>query len=390
MDVPFAMTWARRVLHSDPPSGHYDSASQRWAPSVLRPVRHLSSGGEDDDNTRLPQSRTDSRAVLIFTRCFDPHADVIIDALDRLGVSCVRINGETLAQDWSVEWQPGSSICRLNMRNGPRREVSIPTDVISAYYRRSSPVEFHPSVRRGAARQFAISESESLLHSLYSYLDPYWVSAPHLVERARVKTPQLAFAQRVGLRIPRTIVTNDPAKARHFAETLQFSVVSKPLHSATLEFGDEVYDLFTTRLTRRDFEAAADTVDLAPVMLQEYLPRVAEIRVTVVGGVVFATEITSSSPDSRTSDRRFDAAAGGAVSYRPVTLPESVSAQVQRLVNLMRLRSASVDLIRTAHGQYFFLELNPNGSWYWLELETGQPIAATMARMLASPRTRSV
>lgn len=382
MTLPFAMTWARRVELPDPPSGRYDAASQGWLPSVLRPASGASGTAAA---LRVPTAvRRDAGAVVIFTRKFDPHSDVVVDALNALQVPVVRVNGESLTRDWSIEWRPDGSGCTLRMLDEPFREVSLTNEVRCAYYRRSLPLEDHPEVGGGAAARFAEAENESLLRSLYAYPSLPWLSPPHMVERARQKAPQLALATEMGLRTPRTIITNDPARARRFAENLDYNVIVKPLHSATLECEDEAYDLFTRRLSQSDIAEASERMRVAPVVLQEFLKRSAEIRVTIVGSDVFATSITTSLPsDPVISDRRLEASNAGGASYAAVQLPAPLAAVLLRLVRRMGLRTASIDLIRTSDGDYYFLELNPNGSWYWLELETGQPIAAAMARVLA-------
>src|SRR4029453_19406378 len=46
------------------------------------------------------------------------------------------------------------------------------------------------------------------------------------------------------------------------------------------------------------------------------------------------------------------------------------------------LRFGAIDLIETPEGEHVFLENNPNGQWYWVEMMTGQPMARAMADLL--------
>jgi len=39
----------------------------------------------------------------------------------------------------------------------------------------------------------------------------------------------------------------------------------------------------------------------------------------------------------------------------------------------------------TDEGQYVFLELNPQGQYLYIEILSGMPLTAAMARLLASP-----
>lgn len=382
MTIPFGMTWARRVRTPDPPLGSYDPLTQRWSPSVVR-------NSVAPHETPLVEPSTLSTgvrsAVLIFAQRFDPHADVVIEALERLGVEAIRLNGDTLSTEWDVHWQPSEDVCQFSMRAPTSRQVRIPSEVISAYYRRPGPLQPHPALVSADARQFAVCESRALMDSLYVSLDHLWLSAPHFVERARAKIPQIVRAKQLGLRTPVTLVTNDAHDAQEFAEALRYDVITKPLHSATMEVDGSTYDFYTRRLTKQDFIHADEPMSVAPLLLQEYLPRSAEIRVTLIGDQAFGTEITSDPSDPTISDRRFESNDGSGATYRPYLLPEGVRKAALQLVRSMGLQSASIDFILTTDDELVFLELNPNGSWYWLELETGQPITAAMAKLLAAP-----
>ncbi|MGH9847842.1 MAG: MvdC/MvdD family ATP grasp protein, partial [Blastocatellia bacterium] len=74
------------------------------------------------------------------------------------------------------------------------------------------------------------------------------------------------------------------------------------------------------------------------------------------------------------------------VPHRPVTIPPAVATALRNLVTHFNLVFGAIDLIVTPADEYVFLENNPNGQWYWIELITGLPMAATMAKLLASPK----
>jgi hypothetical protein len=60
------------------------------------------------------------------------------------------------------------------------------------------------------------------------------------------------------------------------------------------------------------------------------------------------------------------------------------------------LRFAAFDFAMDNQNQWFFLEINPNGQWYWIEEMTGQPLSQAMAgeirrqlQLSALPASRS-
>jgi hypothetical protein len=53
-----------------------------------------------------------------------------------------------------------------------------------------------------------------------------------------------------------------------------------------------------------------------------------------------------------------------------------------------RLEYGAIDLRLTAGGRYVFLEINPAGQFVWIEMATGQKIAATLASHLVTGKRR--
>ena len=75
--------------------------------------------------------------------------------------------------------------------------------------------------------------------------------------------------------------------------------------------------------------------------------------------------------------------------YAPHELPEPLRQRLFGLMRTMCLTYGAVDLRLTPEGDYVFLEINPAGQFLYIELATGQPIAAELARQLAADLIRS-
>jgi glutathione synthase/RimK-type ligase-like ATP-grasp enzyme len=70
------------------------------------------------------------------------------------------------------------------------------------------------------------------------------------------------------------------------------------------------------------------------------------------------------------------------VRYTITRLPDRVAAAVDRLMRALRLRFGALDLIVSPDDEYWFLEVNANGQWAWIEEATGLPITASIADAL--------
>ncbi len=223
----------------------------------------------------------------------------------------------------------------------------------------------------GPRRAGAFCAAEATLHAFWAALDAPWVNDRASDAAADDKPRQLALAAGFGLAVPQSLVTNDPAAARAFVrarpegETIHKNVTSAPALWRT------------TALARHGDRALFASVRHLPLLFQERVRAEADLRVTVVGDELFATEITLPDPhdlDVRTSLRR--------ARFRAVSLPPRVEGRLRRLVRALGLSYAAVDLRRRTDGEHVFLEVNPGGQWRHVERRTGQPITAAVAGLL--------
>lgn len=376
---PLALIWAQRSAPPCPPPGGYDARTQRWSDrDVTGTGASVARAG-----ALTPPQMQDEPAILIVTRRFDPHADAVIAALDARGVESFRLNSEDLLNAYRVSWAShDTDNTQLTIADQFGRSVSLPSGIFSGYYRTPLRTDSPAAVAAAEAQSLCASEGDAFLDCLYALPSIRWVPAPHLIRHAESKIPQLQLARRLGLRIPRTIVTNDPAEAHRFASSVAYDIVVKPLMTSTVESADGICDLYTHRLSRDEIEEHIEAIRFTPTLLQEYVPKSTEIRVTIIGSDIFATEIDSQSvQDAKIDWRQVDPFT---VPHKPISLPESLKSLLRRFLDQYGLCFGAIDLIRTPEGDYVFLENNPNGQWYWLEVLTGQPMAASMARLLTS------
>ena len=130
--------------------------------------------------------------------------------------------------------------------------------------------------------------------------------------------------------------------------------------------------IFTTRLASpREEDARA--IEAVPFIVQQEVKKAADIRVTVVSKSIFATAIQSQTDaDALVDWRRGDVLL---MAHAVHELPASIAGKCIALVQAFVLRFGAIDLILDRQGAYWFLEINPNGQWGWIQAKTGQPIA---------------
>ena len=95
------------------------------------------------------------------------------------------------------------------------------------------------------------------------------------------------MATQVGLRTPETLITNDPAEAAAFLDRIG---PGQAVRKAFRNIGEAPR---VTALVGDADRAKLKLVRHAPVILQRFVPAVADLRVTLVEDEVFAALITS-------------------------------------------------------------------------------------------------
>jgi glutathione synthase/RimK-type ligase-like ATP-grasp enzyme len=250
--------------------------------------------------------------------------------------------------------------------------------VESIWYRHPGPFQPVPGAS-GPDRAFAVEESGLAVGGLLRGLDCAWMNHPAAIVEARYKLTQLRLAQRFGLAIPRTLVTNEPEAARDFVSSCDGAVIKvlgNPV--ARDERGGIV---FTSDVSARDMQDA-EAVKQAPCLFQEKVPKRMDLRAVVVDERILCAEIESQAlPESSTDYRR----RVRWLKHAAVELPTDVQASLLRLVRAFDLRFAAVDMAVTPEGRYVFFELNANGQWMWLEEMAGLQIAEAIAHALIAP-----
>jgi glutathione synthase/RimK-type ligase-like ATP-grasp enzyme len=202
---------------------------------------------------------------------------------------------------------------------------------------------------------------------------------------AESKLLQLQKASALGLVIPRTLVTTDPDEAFRFFDECEGGIVVKALRRGVYERDEDTLGIVrTTRLKASDRPRLSD-VKYCPALLQEYVHKKIELRVTIVGTAVFTCEIHSQADERTAVDwRRYDVD----IPYRVGTLPKDVQDTLLELMKQLGIVYGACDLILTEDGRYCFLEVNPSGQWLWLERKVGLPISQAVATQLVQMARR--
>lgn len=318
--------------------------------------------------------------VLLITHSGDFYTvDKVAQSLLKLGAKPFRLDTDKF---------PSAVQLQMHLDSGNDYELiyneNINTEQVQAVWMRriwqpQLDEDLDPQYQKACTR-----ESLAALDGFWDSLrDARWVDNLERIRAAENKLRQLRIAQEVGLIIPRTLVTNNPKLVREFFHTVKGKMVAKLLTPLSASMSGSAFFLYTSAVKEEDL-LEAELLRHSPMVFQEEIPKLRELRVVFVNGKLFVGAIDASAYAASTVDWR--RATVDTCKWQPHELPSEIVFRLTTFMASFGLMFGAFDLIQTPLGEYVFLELNPTGEWGMLERDLGYPISHAIALALCEGR----
>ncbi|EMJ99119.1 RimK-like ATP-grasp domain protein [Leptospira sp. B5-022] len=221
-----------------------------------------------------------------------------------------------------------------------------------------------------------LDEYKSFLYNLITSSKYRMMSDPYNIDRAENKAFQLTCARDLGFDVPRTLITGDSDRIENFFDLLNGEMVVKPIYSNRLSIEESEYHIFTNKIQRSELKNLRSAFTF-PSIYQEFIDKEFDIRVTVVGDKAYSAFVESQKNIETLVDWRRKR-----VPFEVYDLPQKIQDKCIALVKSLGLSFGAIDIVKSKNGQYFFLEINPNGQWGWIEADTGLPLSEKIVEWL--------
>lgn len=302
--------------------------------------------------------------LLIVSYHEDPHASIVAAALHALGhtvtlwdapVTSAAILASVCLDDKSLRWEIAGRTYAYDHFN-------------TIWLRRRRGVSLPESIHDDDAK-FARGEINAYFDNLWSIASPAtkWIHSAQIATDGENKLKQLAIAQRIGFKLPHSLISNDRSAILEFigdAEQKGEEIIYKTFRPAGWSEGDKVRLKHTTVVSKSNI-LSNGLVEAVPGIYQRRIAKSHEVRATFFGNRDVSVLIDSQNHPQGREDWR------GAINLQgylsPILLPTDIHEKCCALMAQMSLSMACFDFIVDEYGEYYFLEINQQGQFLWVE-----------------------
>lgn len=314
------------------------------------------------------------KKVLILAHLDDSHASSVRNYLNQREVDNFTVVTENLLRDYKINFSSEGLIYTIS--NGKKTIELNPSWNI--WNRRIMIPDRNKGMPKDL-QDLVIDECEKTWDGLLMAHNGKVVNRPQNHFHANSKLDQIKFALEMGMYVPDTIVTNNPSDLINFYEKHRGNICFKLQKGAAVRTSEGNKIVYTNKVTWEQMKSAS-LVSGHPSLFQEYIDKDFEVRIIATDKTT--TGIAIHSQDSEVSKidyRRYDLEN---VRYNHVELPDNVRDFCNNMLTHYGLHFGAFDFIYSKDRKYFFLELNPNGQWLWLEEQSGYNLTREVANNL--------
>ncbi|MGE5323215.1 MAG: hypothetical protein ACM3SW_10150 [Actinomycetota bacterium] len=297
--------------------------------------------------------------IVILAYANDNHTAPLKWALEKAGYAVECWSG----LGWSPEQQATISFngsTRLTL--GPY--TLEPDDVV--WIRRPNQPITNPKVAE-PDRKFAEGEYRWFSWAVMYLFGPLGVRCINPYSASRFinnKSVQLVLAKAAGMNVPETMMSNSPEAVRGFLEKRQgVRTICKAFFPHVWQKGGGGVAVTETFEIKLDQLPADEVLTYAPAIYQEMVVKKFDVRTVLLGTSVYSYSLHN---PKGALDWRQDAGQG-LVEVRAIETPPEVEAGILEFAKSAGITFGSMDFAIDAEGRWWFLEINEEGQFLWLD-----------------------
>lgn len=325
--------------------------------------------------------------VLIITHTLDNECiDIVSRKIREHGGEPIRFNVDEypLKYGLSTCYENGEWKTYLDYEG---ERVSI-HDIASLWYRRSHNLGGRlDTVLEREYLGSVYGEIRATFFGMLESMNCFQLGKYSKYRRLDSKEEQMKIAAYLGMKVPESCITNNPEEAKRFVKDHPGGVITKMQSSFAIERNGVENVVFTNLIKEEDLDNI-ETLQYCPMQFQEKLDKKVELRITIVGEEIYAFEIDSQKMDNAKLDWRREGIEL-LEDWKPYELPADLRVKLLQMMDMYDVNYGAIDIIVTPDDEYYFLEINSAGEFFWLDrLLPDNQISDQIAKVLLGKAKR--
>ncbi len=302
--------------------------------------------------------------ILIPTKPDDIHAICVKLALEKKGHSCTL---------WHIADFPEQQTHTFEFKNNELFWQAAGTDFriknineFDVVWLRRPQKPLLPDYLHIDDIENAQKENEALFKTFWQVIAPnaFWINPIQSINSVNCKLQQLKIAASVGLTVPETLVSNNPFKIKKFIQENECAVIYKPLYPVSWLNQNEVRLTYTDEIRLDDLPSDLALQGTTSIFQRKIL-KAFELRITYFGNFCIAAKLLSQQHPRGIIDWRY--VPPNELCIEPFSLPEKIHEKCKSFMQKFGIVFGCFDFIVTPEGEYYFLEINEQGQFLWIE-----------------------
>ncbi len=320
------------------------------------------------------------KKVLIITHTRDNECiEIVSKNLRNMGAEVIRFNVDLYPLEYSLSSCYENSEWQIFLDKDGKRETLH--DVTAVWYRRSHNLA--DGLNKILEPEYVSSVHGEIRQTLFGMLEGlhcFQIGRFSQYRRLDSKEEQMKIASGLGLMIPDTCITNNPEEAKRFVLNHPNGAIVKMQSSFAIYREGVENVVFTNVITEENLDTI-DTLQYCPMQFQEKIEKARELRITIVGDEVFSFAVDSQKLENAKVDWRREGLEL-LEHWDPYELPEDIKEKLLRLMDVYQVNYGAIDVIVSPQGEYYFLEINSAGEYFWLDRLIDGRISEQIAKVL--------
>ncbi len=348
-----------------------------WKPSRLELIKNPKKllNFKSTMYTFLPQKF--SKGYILILSKKNTAVGSLISELKKAKKPFLYLNWEELIGEGIVEYNSAEKKYLIKYKNSSF-DLSKVKSIYCDYTNISEVFHFKRSKFSNKEKVFLSRWIEALQILEYILKEKKWYPAKPSQMRyeSQNKFGELVVAQKLGIKVPKMIYTNDPREAQKFLKNTPSIIKESGLKFFEDSKGN--IQIFKSKKIEFNNKKISD-IQSSPCFFQEFINKKFDIRSTIVGKKVLSVKIQSQDNKKSASDWRGNEHLTPMSSFE---LPAALEKKLIQLQKILGFELSSFDLVVDDKNNYFLLEMNRPGQWLFMEALAGVPISKTLASNL--------